>query len=151
MRYMSKLNKILLIIVGILLIALIVVIYWQKIGFQQSYWAVYLNTGDLYFGKLHRFPKLSLSNVWLIQRNPNDQQNPFSLARFTQAFWGPEDKIYLNEKDIVWKTRLSETSQILQYIKNQPAAQAQPSQPTTQTTPQQLPQQPSPSATTTQQ
>jgi len=136
---MSKLNKILLAVVVILLLALAVVIYWQRVGFKKSYWAVYLNTGDLYFGELNRFPKLSLSNVWLIQRNPADSQNPLSLAKFEQAFWGPEDKIYLNEKNIVWKAKLKENSQILQSIKSSPAAQAQP--------PQQSPQQ----ATTTQQ
>jgi len=136
---MSKLNKILLIIVIVLLIALGVVLYWQRGGFEESYWAVYLDTGDIYFGKLHRFPKLSLSDVWLIQRNPADSQNPLSLAKFEQAFWGPEDKIYLNEKNIVWKAKLKENSQILQSIKSSPAAQAQP--------PQQSPQQ----ATTTQQ
>lgn len=136
---MSKLNKILLIIVIVLLIALGVVLYWQRGGFKESYWAVYLNTGDLYFGRLHKFPKLSLSDVWFIQRNSQDTQNPFSLVKFEQAFWGPEDKIYLNEKDIVWKAKLKESSQILQSIKSSPAIQAQPSQ--------QLPQQ----ATTTQQ
>jgi len=129
---MSKLNKILLIISIILFIALAVVIYWQiylqKSGLEEPYWAVYLNTGDLYFGKLNKFPKLSLSDVYFIQRNPNDQQNPFSLAKFNQAFWGPEDKIYLNEKNIVWKTKLRNNSQILQFIKNPAAVQAPPLQ-----------------------
>ena len=39
---MSKLNKILLAVVGILLVALAVIIYWQKVGFEKPYWAVYL-------------------------------------------------------------------------------------------------------------
>ncbi len=136
---MSKLNKILLGVVAILLVALGIVIYWQKVGLKESYWAVYLDTGDLYFGKLHKFPKLSLTDVWFIQRNAQDAQNPFSLVKFEQASWGAEDKIYLNEKDVVWKAKLKENSQILQSIKSSPAIQAQPSQ--------QLPQQ----ATTTQQ
>ncbi len=136
---MSKLNKILLGVVATLLVALGIVIYWQKVGLKESYWAVYLDTGDLYFGKLHKFPKLSLTDVWFIQRNAQDAQDPFSLVKFEQAFWGAEDKIYLNEKDVVWKAKLKENSQILQSIKSSPAIQAQPSQ--------QLPQQ----ATTTQQ
>jgi len=127
---MSKFNKILLAIVIILLIALGVVVYWQRSGFEKSYWAVYLGTGDLYFGKLSSFPKLSLSDVWFLQRNPQDTQNPLSLTKFGNAFWGPEDKIYLNEKNVVWKTKLKEDSQVVQFIKN-PQAQTQ-SQPQTQ-------------------
>ena len=138
-QIMSKLNKILLIIVIVLLIALGVVLYWQRGGFQESYWAVYLDTGDIYFGKLHRFPKLSLSDVWFLQRNNQDAQNPFSLAKLEQAFWGPEDKIYLNEKNIVWKAKLRKESQVLQSIKSSAAVQSQPSQ------------QPPQQATTTQQ
>lgn len=115
---MSKLNKILLAVVAVLLVALGVIIYWQKVGFEKPYWAVYLDTGDLYFGKLNKFPRLSLSDVYFLQRSPNDQQNPLSLAKFSQAFWGPEDKIYLNEKNIVWKAKLREDSQVVQFIKN---------------------------------
>ena len=115
---MSKLNKILISIVIILLIVLGAVLYWQKVGFEKPYWAVYLNTGDIYFGKLSHFPFLSLSDVWFFQRNANDAQNPLSVAKFTNALWGPQDKIYLNEKNIIWKAKLKEDSQILNFIKN---------------------------------
>jgi hypothetical protein len=124
---MSKLNKILLAIVIVLLIALGAVVYWQKGGFKETYWAVYLNTGDLYFGKLNRFSRVSLSDVWFLQRNPQDSQNPLSLTKFEQAFWGPEDKIYLDNENIVWKTKLKEDSQVVQFIKNPESVQA-PSQ-----------------------
>ena len=130
---MSKLNKILVAVVAILLVALGIVIYWQKIGFEKPYWAVYLDTGDLYFGKLNKFPRLSLSDVYFLQRNPNDQQNPLSMAKFSQAFWGPEDKVYLNEKSIVWKAKLREDSQVVQFIKNPQTSQnQQPAQPNPQ-------------------
>jgi len=141
---MSKLNKILLVLVIVLLIALGVVLYWQRGGFKESYWAVYLDTGDIYFGKLHRFPRLSLTDIYFLQRNPDNQQNPLSLSKFARAFWGPEDKIYLNEKNIVWETKLSENSQVLQFIKNASAIQFQ--QPL-----QQPSQQPPEQSTTTQQ
>lgn len=136
---MSKLNKVLFATIAILLVILGIVIYWQKVGFEKSYWAVYLDTGDVYFGKLNRFPKSSLTDVYFLQRNPDDQQNPLSLTKFNQAFWGPEDKIYLNKKNIIWKAKLKGDSQIVQFIKNpqanqneqqaQPPAQPQPSQP----------------------
>lgn len=129
----SNINKILLAIVIILLIALGVVVYWQRSGFEKSYWAVYLDTGDLYFGKLDRFPKLSLSGIWLLQRNPQDTKNPLSLAKFKEVFWGPEDKIYLNDENIIWKTKLREDSQVVQFIKNPQSQIQQPIQESTTT------------------
>lgn len=118
---MSKLNKILLTIIILLLIIFGIVIYWQKVGFknESSYWAVYMTSGDIYFGKLNWFPKLSLTDVWFLQKNSQDPQNPFSLAKFKQSAWGPQDKIYLNEKNIIWKAKLDENSQVFKFIKNQ--------------------------------
>lgn len=133
---MSNLNKILVVAVIILLIILGVVVYWQKVGFEKPYWAVYLDSGDLYFGKLSTFPKLSLSDAWFIQRNPQDSKNPLSLAKFEQVFWGPEDRIYLSEKNIVWKAKLKADSQVIKFIKNSSAPQTQ-TQPSTQSQPQQ--------------
>lgn len=116
---MNKTNKILLSIIIILAAALVVIIYWQKVGFNRPYWAVYLDTGDLYFGKLNKFPKFALSNVYLLQRNQDDQKNPFSVSKFENAFWAPENKIYLNEKNIVWKAKLKKDSQIVGFIESQ--------------------------------
>ncbi len=114
----NKNNKILLTIIIILAAALVAIIYWQKVGFKKSYWAVYLDTGDLYFGQLSFFPKLSIKNAYLLQRNANDQQNPYSVSKFSNAFWGPEDKIYINKDNVVWKTKLKDDSQIVNFVKN---------------------------------
>lgn len=114
----NKSNKILLAIIIVLAVALVAIIYWQKVGFNRNYWAVYLDTGDLYFGKLNYFPKLSLSDAYLLQRNEQNQQNPFSISKFSNAFWGPEERIYINKDNIVWKTKLKNDSQIVNFIKN---------------------------------
>lgn len=121
---MNKVNKILLIAVVILLIAFGVVLYWQKGGFEQPYYAVYMTTGDLYFGKLSHFPKLSLSDVWLLQRNENSE-NPFGITRFDKAFWGPEDEINVDSKNIVWTTKLKNDSQLTEFFRNPQTAQTQ--------------------------
>lgn len=123
----SKLNKILLVLVVVLFVSLLAVVYWQRVGFERNYYAVYLSTGDLYFGQLSYFPKLSLQNAYLLQRNPNDQQNPLSLQKFENAFWGPQDKIYINDDNIIWKAKLKKDSQVVQYMKN-PQAFQQPNQ-----------------------
>lgn len=134
---MSKLNKILIILIIVLLVVLGVVVYWQKVGFKESYWAVYLGTGDLYFGKLDRFPSMSLTDVWFLQKNAEDTKNPVSLAKFDGIFWGPESRIYLNEKSIIWKVKLKADSSVLKYIENPQSEQAQNQQsvqPSTQET-----------------
>lgn len=125
---MNKLNKILLFSVIILVIAFGVVLYWQKGGFEQPYSAVYLSTGDLYFGKLSHFPKLSLSDVWLLQRNANDAQNPFGITKFDKAFWGPEDELNIDSKNIIWTTELKSDSSLVKFFKNPTAAQNQAEQ-----------------------
>lgn len=122
---MFKLNKILLVVVVVLIIALAGVVYWQNFGKSgDNYWAVYLSTGDVYIGKLSYFPRLHLSDVWFFQKT-SDTQNPLNLSKFSQAFWGPGDELYLSEKQIIWKNKLSETSQVITYIKNSQMAQPQ--------------------------
>ncbi len=120
---MHKTNKILLTIIIGLAAALMAIVYWQKVGFNKDYWAVYLDTGDLYFGKLSYFPKASLSNAYILQRNAQDSQNPFSISKFSNVFWGPEDRIYINKENIVWKTKLKPDSQIVNFINNPQSAQ----------------------------
>lgn len=113
---MSKLNKIFLVIIVILLIVLGAILFWQKGSFDKAYYAVYLNTGDLYFGELHSFPHLSFSNVWMLQENSNDITNPYNLIKFKDVFWGPEDNLRFSKENIVWITKLSKDSQVVQYI-----------------------------------
>ncbi|MDI6717894.1 MAG: hypothetical protein QMD86_02550 [Patescibacteria group bacterium] len=113
---MSKINKILLGVIIILLVALGILLYWQNS--KESYYAVYLNSGDVYFGKLSRFPRLTLSDVWLLRRDENNPQSPFSLSKFDKAFWGPQDKMYLNLKNIIWMTELKDDSQVLKTMNN---------------------------------
>lgn len=115
---MNKTNKILIALVAVLVVVLGVIVFWQKGGFERSYYAVYLNTGDIYFGKLSRFPRLVLSNVWLLQRNSNDTENPFGISRFSEAFWNPKDTIYLESENVVWIAELSSESQLVQLFKN---------------------------------
>ena len=119
---MSKLNKILLIVVVVLIIALAGVVYWQKFGlgiFERPYYAVYLDTGDIYFGRLNYFPRLSLTDVWFLRRNAQDSQNPLSLSKFRDAFWGPEDRMELNYKNIVWMAKLKNDSEVIKVMRNE--------------------------------
>jgi len=90
---------------------------------EKPYYAVYLNTGDVYFGRLRRFPRLILTDVHLLQR---EADNGFSLRKFGEAIYGPENKIEINRKSVVWITKLSPDSQVVQIIEGkQPSAISQ--------------------------
>ncbi len=114
---MSKINKVLIGLVIVLVIALAGVLYWQKGGFEEKYSAVYMNTGDIYFGKLSRFPRMTLRDVWFLQKGANADQG-FGLSKFEKAFWGPEDELVLNAEDVIWVTDLKADSEVLKAIKN---------------------------------
>ncbi|PIR44195.1 hypothetical protein COV23_01175 [Candidatus Wolfebacteria bacterium CG10_big_fil_rev_8_21_14_0_10_31_9] len=119
---MSKLNKILIVAIVILSGALFGIIYWQKVGFENSYYAVYLSTGDIYFGQISNFPRFKLNDVWLLQKDANNTQSPYNLVKFNKAFWGPSDEMSINREDIIWMSELSKESPVLQAIKNPQSA-----------------------------
>ncbi|BCX16259.1 MAG: hypothetical protein KatS3mg098_488 [Candidatus Parcubacteria bacterium] len=101
-----------LIVFLILLTSVFLFFYFSKFDFDD-YYAVYLKTGDIYFGKLSRFPYLSLSNVWYLRTN---SQGEVSISRFDQSVWGPEDKIKINKDQVVWIAKISPTSQIFSLV-----------------------------------
>lgn len=92
----------------------------------SRYSAVYLSSGDMYFGVLSWAPKPHLSNVWLIQRQVDQSnQTQLSVAQFTKAFWSPVDEIYFNPKQIVWWSRLRNDSQMVMAMNNPALLQQQ--------------------------
>ncbi len=124
---MRNVNKILLVIVIVLLIALAGVIVWQTWLGGPSYYAVYLKTGDLYFGQLSQFPSFELSHVYLLQVNSQDQQNPVNVQKFSNVFWGPEDSIKISRDEVAWYTKLRSDSQLVRLIQTNPDLTPSPS------------------------
>lgn len=105
-------NKKFVFIVVIALLLILAAAFGATIGKSGSkaaspYSAVYLTTGDIYFGKLSWFPSPHLTNVWFVQRSVDAQnQSQLGLVPFSSAFWGPINAVYLNPKQIVLWTRL---------------------------------------------
>lgn len=86
---------------------------------ESEYVAVYLKTGDIYFGKLSWFPWPRLENVLYLQRETGEGgQIGFRILPFTSVFWQPSGRVYLNPKEIVFWTHLREDSQLLPYLKD---------------------------------
>ncbi len=70
---------------------------------ESDYSAVYMNTGDMYFGKLSWWPQPHLTDVWLLQRGVDSKNQPqTAVAPFKNAFWSPAGVVYLNRQNIVW-------------------------------------------------
>ena len=118
---MSRLNKILLGIVGLLIGGSLVLIGGKMLFANNEsggYSAVYMTSGDIYFGQLERYPKLLLADAYTLQRN-QDAQTPFTLVKFKDAFWGPAGDISLNEENILWIAELDESSPIWKNIQQQ--------------------------------
>jgi len=134
MSNISTLNKILLIVIIVLLVTLIALFVWRW-GFIKStpaYYALYLKTGELYFGRLVHFPNFGLKQVYMMQINNENAQTPFSIKKFSNIFWGPEDYLRINRDEVVWMTRLSENSELLKVILTNPDLIPQNSSPAVQ-------------------
>jgi len=113
----NKLYTIGLILAIILLSVLVYISFINKVDKEPTYHAVFLRTGDMYFGKLSRFPKLTLSDAWYLQvTTQEDQQAGFNLAKFTNTVFGPQDKMEINKENVVWISKLSNDSQVVSFI-----------------------------------
>ena len=118
----------------ILAIILLGVLVYATLGnksdsIKNPYSAVFLRTGDMYFGKLSRFPKLALSDVWYLQVSTQEDQTGFNLAKFSDAIFGPKDKMEINRENVVWISKLQDDSQVVTFIlqsKNQALQNVQP-------------------------
>lgn len=86
---------------------------------SKSYSVIYLSSGEIYIGKLSTFPKLVLTDAYILQAaaNPDDPANKtFQLAPLKEALWAP-DKIYLNKENIIFTASIRPDSQIAQTLK----------------------------------
>jgi hypothetical protein len=129
--------------VAIILIIVVVVLFvglgvWIGMRFRAGgavandpslspYSAVYLSTGDIYFGTLVWSPSPHLEDAWFLERGTNAEGNAtVGVYPFGQVTWGPSDVVYLNSSQIIFWTRLSSTSSVAQLIANPSAATAAP-------------------------
>ena len=124
-----------LIIVALVVVVIVALGVWLAVSLTASgsgsseYSAVYLTSGDIYFGKLTWFPHPRLTSVWLLQRTVGEQNQPqLGVAPFTSAFWGPIDEIRLNPKEVIFWTRLRLDSELARAFRNPASVQPPPPQ-----------------------
>jgi hypothetical protein len=115
----------------LLLISLIAagVFYFDAVA-GHPYVAVQMTNGDMYFGRLYRFPKLQLGNVYVIQPMADQSDTTKTILQVVPldsiTFWGP-DKLELNDEQIVFIAKVGENSQVMNAIQGIRSA-AQPTQ-----------------------
>lgn len=124
--YWGVMHKILIPLLALLLV-LVLIAFYAYGNLEAPYYAVYLSSGDLYFGKLHRFPRLSLTDAWFLERS-TEQGNALRIANFREAFWQPQGTLFLSEKNILWLAPLSPDSRVIQYMKNPASGELPPAQ-----------------------
>jgi len=94
---------------------------------RRPYMAVYLATGDIYFGRVSVFPRVTIQDPWFFSRA---EDGSVSLERFSDAVWMPEDVIRINRDQIVFIAKVSKDSQIIAMMEGRVTPQPQqPQQP----------------------
>ncbi len=113
-------------IVAIILLSILIylVINGKSKTISAPYYAVYLKTGDLYFGQLKRFfNSYTLTRVYVLQR---DQNGEFSVQKFDQAVYQPEDRLILNKDNIIWLTEIQDNSPLISILEGKQATTVSP-------------------------
>lgn len=102
------------IFVAVSLVVVLGVVAGVSAYFTRSaspYSAVYLSSGDIYFGRLSMFPTPRLTNVWYLQRGVDEKNQPrMSVVPLRSAVWSPVDEITLNSRQIIFWASIESNS-----------------------------------------
>jgi hypothetical protein len=97
----------------------------------SPYSAVYLSTGDIYFGTLDWYPTPHMENAWFLQHTTDAKGNAaVGVYPLSSVAWGSSGEISFNPQQIIFWTRLNATSSIAQLIANPAAVEAAAAQTT---------------------
>ncbi len=89
----------------------------------SGYTAVYMTSGDIYFGKLYWFPKPYIADAMYVTKGTGQNGQPqYGIAMFKSVAWAPTGDIYFNPAQVLFTAPLRNDSQIVQEIENPQAA-----------------------------
>lgn len=111
---MNQKKKIILVSTIVILFLLVAGIVWQ-VARMSGYYAFYLSTGNIYFGKLAYFSRYTLKDPYYLRISP-EEGGPISLEQFQEAFWKPGQTLKFNPENIIWITKLDPDSPVVDYI-----------------------------------
>lgn len=84
----------------------------------DSWQAVFLENGQVYFGKLAEEGReyVSLSNVYYLKEASDLQQSNLNLVKLGGELHGPEDTIHIRKESISFWENMKDTSRVVQSI-----------------------------------
>lgn len=91
-------------------------------GDVSGYDAVFLDNGQVYFGKMisKSDSEIVLSNVYYLQANDGGATTPsgrFTLIKLGQELHGPTDEMMINMQHVVFYEKLRKDSKVVESIK----------------------------------
>lgn len=118
---MQKANQALLGLVALVVVVAVVLGFLgfkKNAEFRNTYSVVYLSSGELYVAKLSVFPKLALTDPYLLLLVQDEKrQNSFQLTPLNESVWAPK-KLYLRPEQVVYYGPLKEDSKVLETLRN---------------------------------
>lgn len=86
---------------------------------QTEYQAVFLDNGQVYFGKIKSIDEkyLTLDDVYYIQSG-EAKQNTIALIKLGNELHGPTNQMFISNAHVLFYENLSDESKVLQSIKS---------------------------------
>ena len=112
--------------------------FWANRHRSDSYQAVFLTSGQVYFGKLERLTdkEIVIVNVYYLQSSENPQPATgtkpetnaninssaatapqYSLVKLGSELHGPQDRMYINRSQVLFTEDLKDSSQVVTTIR----------------------------------
>ena len=90
------------------------------VSFDQTYQAVLLSNGQVYFGRLEGYGTETpvLREVYYVQSGLNDQKQPTNILLRRGKEWHGPDRMYLNPRQIIMVEPVGSTSRVYELIKD---------------------------------
>jgi hypothetical protein len=90
------------------------------VSFDQTYQAVLLTNGQVYFGRLEGYGTKNpvLREVYYVQSGVNDQKQPTNILLKRGKEWHGPDRMYLNPRQIMMVEPVGPTSRVSELIKD---------------------------------
>ncbi len=144
---MSVLANVRFIVVGVVIgVGIMGAVFWKSAFFVDRYAVVSFSSNsltsssNLMFGKIHRFPRLTLTDAFVVIKDKDGREQ---LVPLKIAPWAPKDGIvYLNNDIVTHWSYLDPASEIVQQMKSSLSQKSQQPNQSPQAQPQAQPQVP---------
>ena len=92
----------------------------SAVSFEQTYQAVLLSNGQVYFGRLEGYGTENpvLREVYYVQSGLNDQKQPTNILLKRGKEWHGPDRMYLNPRQIIMVEPVGATSRVFELIRD---------------------------------